>query len=49
MLIRGTRSKFVAVGKFGIQDQRLDQLGNRLLLLELDHEQLEQFTVLGTL
>ena len=49
MLICGTRSKFVAVSKFGIQDQGLDQLSNRLLLLEFDHELLEQLPVLGTL
>ena len=49
MLISGTRSKLVAVGKLGIQDQRLDQLGNRLLPLEFRHEQLQQFAILRAL
>ena len=39
----------MAVCELGIQDQRLDQLGNRLLPLQFDHEQLEQFAVLDRL
>ena len=49
MFIRGTRAKFVAVGKLGVQDQGLDQLGHGLLPPDLGHEQFEQFPVLGPL
>ena len=49
MLVRLALSELVAIGKLGAQDQRLDQLPDGLLPVELGHVEFELFDVFSDL